>query len=460
MNIFIFTRDLRLEDNTGLISALENSGGDVLPIFVLTPEQISDDNKYRSNNCVQFMCESLMELDKDLKKHGSRLFLFYGSHCDVLGKLFTCGTISGVYINIDYTPYAKKRENIIEKLCVKNDVKYVPCEDHMLTGCSKITKSDGLPYVKFTPYYRAACEYIKTNKIAVAKNNHKNYVKNTKRFGGKEYKISKIKEFYVENQDISVHGGRNNALSILRNIKKFSDYNTSRDYVDRDTTHLSAYLKFGVVSIREAYTSFKNGLGNSNKLLTQLYWRDFYMNICHHFPHVIGNSMREKYNGIKWDGKESWFKAWASGNTGIPIIDAGMRQMNKTGWMHGRARMIVSNYLIKVLHIDWKRGEKYFAQNLVDYDVMLNNGNWQWGASTGADSQPYFRIFNPWRQSIKFDPNADYIKKWIPELKDVPVRDIHKWNLTYNNYDVKYMCPILNDSDTKKQLKNTMKMYS
>lgn len=451
-SLFIFTRDLRLNDNTSLIKALETSEL-VIPIFIFNPDQLGDGNKYKSNNCIQFMIESLDELNNNLNEKNSRLFYFYGNPSDIINKLIPQLSIDSVYMNIDYTPFAKKREDKLKTICKHHNIIFNSYEDYMLTGVDKVLKSDKTPYVKFTPYQRVATKQ-KINDIR--KNMFTNYIsKNTKIVG--EYKKN-IHNFYVKNPDLLVNGGRSNALKILGKISEFKNYNKSRDFPTLNTTYLSPYLKFNVVSIREVYYIFKQKLSASNKLFIQLYWRDFYMNIIHHHPYVIGGPMKKNYN-IKWTNDKLLFKKWCTGNTGIPIVDAGMRQMIKTGWMHNRLRMIVSNFLVKILHIDWQWGERYFAQHLVDYDVANNNGGWQWSASTGSDSQPYFRIFNPWRQSEKFDKDALYIKKWVPELGLVPSKDIHKWNTEYENYkEIKYDKPII--MDMKKAVDKTIKLYT
>jgi len=231
-----------------------------------------------------------------------------------------------------------------------------------------------------------------------------------------------------------------------------------RNYPNKNkTTRLSAYLKFNVVSIREVYESFKNKLGAKNNLLTQLYWRDFYMIILYHYPNNLGSSMKEKYDKIKWDNNKSWFKLWCNGKTGFPIVDASMREMNVTGFMNNRCRMIVSSFLIKILQIDWRWGENYFAQKLTDYDPANNNGGWQWIAGSGSDSQPYFRIFNIKLQTEKYDKDCKYIKKWIPELKNLSPKEIRNWDDIYQNYkSIKYPAPIV---DYAKQKLKTIKLY-
>jgi deoxyribodipyrimidine photo-lyase len=450
-SLFIFTRDLRLEDNTGLIMALKNSNN-VIPAFIFDSNQISEANSYKSNNCVQFMMESLNELNESLEEKGSRLFYFYTSDYEKtiinIIKKSNKYEIKSIYISMDYTPFAKKRQNLLKKICDKLNLDLYVIEDHMLTGYDDVKKNDGTYYVKFTPYYRAALKHKINSPV---KNKYKNYVK-------KSYKIDgefdgKKESFYKENNNIMVRGGRSNALRILKKIKNYKDYNTEREIPSHNgTTKLSAYMKFNVISIREVYETFKDSLLKSNKLITQLYWRDFYMQIMNNFE-ILKQPTNKEYN-IKWENNPTYIKKWKTGTTGIPIIDAAMNEMNTTGWMHNRCRMIVSNFLIKILRCDWMIGEKYFAQSLVDYDYSNNKGGWLWncgsknlsGLSFSLDSQPFFRVFNPWRQAENFDPECEYIKKWIPQLKDVPNKDILKWDETYQNYKkIDYPKPIVDD---------------
>jgi len=450
-SIFIFTRDLRLEDNTSLITALTSSEK-VLPIFIFNPSQITDENSYKSNNCVQFMIECLEELNKELRKKKSKLFYFYGDNISILKKIIKEIDINAIYINQDYTPFAKKREKNIESLCKKNKIDFYKFEDYSLCGVSGVRKQDGGLYTVFTPFYRAG---LKIKKQEPIKNNHTNY--NSKSFKLKcEYKDN-IHNFYEENKNILVRGGRKNALKILANIKNFKDYNKDREIPSlHGTTYLSAYMKFNVLSIREVYHKLIDTFPLSNKLITQMYWRDFYMQIMYHHD-VIKTPFRIKYKDIKWENNPTYIKKWKEGNTGIPIIDAAMRQMNLTGWMHNRSRMIVSNFFVKIMRCDWMIGEKYFAQKLVDYDPANNNGGWQWSASTGTDSQPYFRVFSPWRQAETYDPECEYIKKYVPELKDIDNKIILNWNTKYNDIKIDYPKPMI--IDISAEFKKTLKYY-
>jgi deoxyribodipyrimidine photo-lyase len=259
------------------------------------------------------------------------------------------------------------------------------------------------PYQVFTPFYKR-CMKLKSKIDKPFKMKAFDTIKDIRQFNKRKY--------FVENQNIMVHGGRKEGLNRLKN--RVQKYSKQRDYPALDsTTKLSAYIKFGCVSIREVYWNY-----SGNKALQrELLWREFYANIMYHFPHIIGNSFKKKYDGIRWTNNKTWFKAWCEGKTGYALVDAGMRQLNNTGWMHNRVRMIVAMFLTKDLLIDWRWGERYFATKLVDYDPASNNGGWQWSASTGTDAQPYFRIFNPNLQIKKWDKDYEYIRRWNPDYK-------------------------------------------
>lgn len=457
-SIYVFTRDLRLYDNYTLNKASKESKH-VIPIFVFNDVQVDKQkNSFKSDNCVQFMCETLDELNDEIKKHGSKLYFFKGDTENIINKIIKEKEIDAIFISEDYTPFAKKRQNQIQDICSKNGIEFNCIENHMLTDKTAGLKDDGNPYVKFTPYHRHA-KKKKINPIETVKKF--NFVSSNLKF---EFEYKKdIHNFYDSyNENLLVNGGRSNADKILKHIEDYKKYNEEREIPSiKGTTYLSAYLKFGVVSPREVYYAFKKKLSLTNKLFTQLYWRDFYMSIMYYYPDVLKGPMREKYKKLKWDNDAKKIKAWKEGKTGVPIVDAGMREMLTTGYMHNRLRLITSNFLIKILRCNWQIGEKFFAQNLVDYDPANNNGNWQWGAGTGTDSQPYFRVFNPWRQSESYDKNCEYIKKWIPELNDVEPKHILRW---YDYHDdslykkTKYPSPIV--TDIKKESAKTVKMYA
>lgn len=440
-SIFIFRRDFRLEDNTGLINALELSQ-EVLPIFIFTPEQLIK-NKYKSDNAVQFMLESLQDLEDQLEKYNSKIFYFFGEPDKVLQDIIKNNKIEAVFVNSDYTHYAKLRDDKIKKVCAKFKVDFCEFQDFLLQPVSTVLTGSGTPFLKYTPFFNKA---IKIKVSVPKKNKYKNYASKKTKLVSEFLIKGQLEADFEFNKNIAVNGGRENALKILKRIKAkdgdFSDYDKKRNVLIYETTRLSAYIKFGCVSVREVYNAFLQT--SSKDLIRQLYWRDFYYNLLGAYPNLLGHAMKEKYDKIVWPKNKILLKKWQEGQTGFPVVDACMRELNQTGFMHNRGRLIVSNFLIKILMQDWREGERYFANKLVDYDVAVNNGNWQWSASTGADSQPYFRIFNPWIQSEKFDPNCEYIKKWVPELKSVKNSDIHKWDKKYKDYSgVKYPAPII-----------------
>ena len=453
MNIFIFHRDLRLIDNNSMIKMLNNTTT-IVPIFIFTPEQINPDkNKYFSSNSVQFMCESLHTLSDDIKKHKGKIYFFKGDNINVLEEIHKQHKIGSIGYNIDYTPYAVKRDNMIKEWCNANNITLYNNEDYALydiIGGQTKSKTTENPYLIFTPFKK----YCLKN-LTVSKPDNFNKFKFSKVniLSKNKYYLSEkeIDNFYTPNIDINVNGGRKNGLNILKNIEKWDKYNTMRDCLDYKTTHLGAHNHFGTISIREVYYAILNKLGKNNNLISELHWRDFYYNIVYYNSKVLEGmigkenlAFKEKYDLIKWSYDNVMFKAWCNGKTGFPIIDAAMTQLNTTGFMHNRARMIVASFLCKDLHIDWREGEKYFATKLVDYDPIANNQGWMWTAGCGTDASIWFRIFNPWTQGKKFDPKCKYIKQWLPVLKDVPDKDIHNWNNVYNLYkEIKYHSPII-----------------
>lgn len=461
--IFIFRRDLRLIDNIGLYTALQNSSK-VWPIFILNPLQLEDKkNNYKSDMCVQYMIESLIELHNELVAHGSKLWLFHGTPEIVINKLLDKhASIKAVYYNMDYTPYARARDEKINEICKKHDVSVMVSEDALLNPVASIKTGNGNVYQKFTPYFNVAKKIEVARPLSESKLHYNKLAKATTSNNLTDsHAIDIMDKYNKNNPEIWLHGGRTITTQRLReNISKYKNYNTTRDNLTKDTTYLSAANKFGVISIREVYWIFKDKLGNTNDLIKQLYWRDFYYNLIWAFPQVIGSALKPQYNKIYWKGSADQFEKWKQGQTGFPIIDAAMRSLNATGYMHNRGRLIVSNFLIKILLIDWREGEQYFAQKLYDYDPALNNGNWQWSAGTGADSQPYFRIFNPWLQSKKHDSNALYIKKWLPELANVEPKHLHAWDKYYSLYEPEninhYPKPMV---DYEKQRKLALDMY-
>lgn len=443
LSLFIFRRDLRLEDNNGLIAALESSR-QVLPCFIFDPRQLNN-NPYLSKNALQFMLTSLVELDKELRKYGSHLYFFLGHAENVVNQLLSELKISAVYLNRDYTKFSHDRDTAINRVCKSNDVIFRTYADCLLTEPEDICSEKGTPYTVYTHFLKRA------STLAVATpqaNKYENYYSAEVQQESKNI-LQQILPAAEWNREIYLEGGRSNALKIISTIENFANYSKTRDMpAINSTTCLAPHHKFGTISIREIYHQVSAKIGASHTLIRQLYWRDFFSHIAWHFPHIFGHAFNRKYEHLNWGNNDEHFKAWCHGATGYPIVDAGMRQLSTTGFMHNRVRMIVASFLVKDLHIDWRWGEQYFAQKLIDYDPAVNNGNWQWAASTGCDAQPYFRIFNPWIQGKKFDPECIYIKKWVPELRQYSIKEIQ--NLEKGGVLPEYPRQIVIHSEAKK----------
>lgn len=441
-SLFIFRRALRLDDNHGLAAACAQSEN-VIPCFIFDPRQVSDDNGYRSTNAIQFMIESLKDLAQQLNEKDGKLYLFYGDPEKIIKKLIKSEKIDALFLNRDYTPFSIKRDRALEKVCNQHDIAFENFSTHLINQPEDIATQGGTPYAVFTPFFKYSAQL---GVDEPKKFRHTNFYTRTIKDAQPESVYKKI--LPTTNKLLHENGGRDNAQKILRSLKKFSDYAATRDIPNMPTTNLAAHLKFGTVSVREVFYALQKKLSSSHPLVRQLYWRDFFTHVAYHSPFVFGQPYHEKYKNLWWSKSKKDFAAWRQGKTGFPIVDAGMRQLNATGFMHNRVRMIVASFLTKDLHIDWRWGEKYFAQQLVDYDPCVNNGNWQWSASTGCDAQPYFRIFNPWLQQKKFDPECVYIKEWVPELKKIDPRVIHNWFKDTSPHIANYPRPMV---DHKKE---------
>ena len=447
--LFIFHRDFRIIDNLILIK-LNELCDNIYTVFIFTPEQVTKKNIFKSDNAIQFMIQSLQELENDIKLKGGKLLIIYGNSKNEIRKLIEKLDIKVIGTNKDFTPFAKKRDKDYLDLCNHMKIDYISLNDYYLYEPGTINViSTGKAYTKYTPFYN------KVSKIGFPK--PKNYIKiNFSKSNHSNYSLETAKKELIDiNEDILVYGSRKIALKILSNIKHFNNYGKDRNSLDYNTTTLSAYIKFGCVSVREVAEKFEN----NEPLFKQLIWREFYMQILNDYPYVLSGPLKPQYKGISWSRSKKNLDAWKNAETGFPIVDACMREMNTTGYMHNRGRLIVASFLIKTLLINWSEGELYFATMLTDYDPASNNGNWQWVASTGADSQPYFRIFNPWSQSEEHDPECIFIKKWIPELKNVDNKVIHKWYEYYKEYldnGVNYFKPIV---DYKLQREKALEMY-
>jgi deoxyribodipyrimidine photo-lyase len=443
-------------------------------------------HKQRRIHLLRFLKESLLDLQKqfdklDIKKEeeepnskkdnfntSSKLVFLLGDPASTIKKIIqTDNEIEAVFVNRDYTPYSTKRDKSIKEICRSFNIEFIECPDILINEPEEILNSTNQPFKVFSHYYNKAIEkplrkessFFDINKY---KYNIISFDDNNKKYTGLDcieridnleklfsHQIINEQQFHaikgnnstLVSKQLLLIGTRKNYHKLISELKyKFNkDIKQKENFnlLDNSASRLSPYLKFGICSIREVYSAIQKELGFNHRLLRQLYWRDFYVYIGFHFPFVFHNPFQERYrrnkNLIQWKNDPKEFDLWCNGKTGFPIVDAGMRELNETGHMHNRTRLITASFLVKDLHIDWRYGERYFALKLVDYDPSLNNGNWQWVASTGCDAQPFFRIFNPWLQQKKLDPNCDYIKKWIPELKETPVNLIHEWYNTVNS---------------------------
>lgn len=418
LSLFIFRRDLRVDDNTALNLAMESSDM-VIPCFIFDPGLADEKRKHFNHNAFQFLLECLDDLGQQLKSRNGNLFLFFGLPEDIIKEFKNKHGIEAVFFNKDYTPFSRKRDDTILKTCEDLDIDLISCHDVLLHEPGTVLTNDGKTYSVFSQFFKKASK--REIPLPAMQKGGKFYS------GNLDVSRVSLSDFPIDrNPSLFTKGGRSHALSILQEIGDFKNYVNERDYPSvTGTTGLSAHNKLGTISIREFYHYVKSELGPDHTLINELHWRDFFTHIAVAHPYVFTGAFKKKFDLLSWSDDEELFDAWCRGQTGFPIVDAGMRELNTTGYMHNRVRMIVSSFLVKDLHIDWKWGERYFASKLVDYDPCVNNGNWQWAASTGADSQPYFRIFNPWLQQKKFDPECLYIKKWIPELEGLSSKAIH-----------------------------------
>ena len=448
--LFIFHRDLRIVDNIGLINACSQCK-ELYVCFIFNPDQVTNSNSYKSSNAIQFMIESLEELKEEIEKQGGELFIFYGKQSKIIEQ-FIEKKIEVVFFNKDYTPYAVQRDNETVELCKKHNIECAMFSDYYLFEPGTVTTGSGKDvYKKYTPFYDAVINR------KVDKPKRQGFHDKLKKMEKMENMITLKKAFTLftkENPNILVKGGRKEALNKLNQaLREQLHYDETRDYFIEKTTFLSSYIKFGCVSVREVYYAFKEKFGLRHGLIRELLWREFFAHILYAYPETMVSS--HTFKNIRWHNSKKDFEKWCKGETGFPTIDAFMRQMNETGFMHNRGRMAVANFLTKTLLLDWRLGAKYFAQKLTDYDVASNQGNWQSVASTGVYATAYFRDMNPWIQSKKFDKNAEFIKKWIPELKDVDPKDIHRWNIAYlepKYKDISYIKPMVDYNEQKEKM--------
>lgn len=454
MNLFIFNKSLRCHDNTTLIH-MAKMNLPIVPIFIFTEQVDRKVNEYFSDNSVEFMVESLKELARDIADQKGKMYFFH--HNDiitVLQSIHTQNKIASLGTNYDYSPYARQRQDNFTKFCKDHNITFYIKEDHVLFNIleGKNNKADGTPYTVFTPFKNFV---LRTQEVREPEKYNKFNFKIIKALESNKYHIEEkhIDKFFVHNPNALIQGGRSHGLRILANMEDFKDYGEQRDYFLYKTTYLASHNHFGTVSIREVFHAMKNKLKRKSAgIINELIWRDFYYNLYYNFPHMLGKmiggqnkAFKEKYNHINWNNNEALFQKWATGTTGIPICDAGMRQLNKEGFMPNRLRMITAGVLTKLFLITWRKGEQHFAQKLKDYDSIQNSAGWGWTV-TGIDPQQVFRIFSPKLQGKKFDPKCEYVLKYVPELAGVPIKDIHDWENKYKTHlanGVKYYPPAI-----------------
>lgn len=408
MNIFWFRRDLRLEDNRALFEALSNAA--TLPVFIFDKNILSELPKDDAR--VTFISALLDNIQAILKQNHKSLAVFHDDPIHVFKKLVAENAeINAVYTNHDYEPYAQKRDAEVGAFLKSKNIAFHTFKDQVIFEKEEVIKEDGKPYVVFTPYSKKWKENFNE--------------KLTESFPS-EKKLAEIAQHsypYLSLKDIGFEASGIKVVDYNISSALIENYAETRNFPGIEgTSHLSPHLRFGAVSIRKIVkTALKH---RKETFLNELIWREFFMQILWHFPNTVTESFRPKYDHIQWRNNKSEFQSWCEGTTGYPIVDAGMRQLNTTGTMHNRVRMIVASFLCKHLLIDWRWGEAYFAEKLLDYEQSSNIGNWQWAAGSGVDAAPYFRIFNPSEQVRKFDKDLKYIRKWVPEFEQLDYRPI------------------------------------
>jgi deoxyribodipyrimidine photo-lyase len=402
-SIFWHRRDLRIHDNAGLYKALKSSRG-VQPIFIFDSQilQFLPKNDQR----LVYIHQEIEQLKKKYIELGSDLEVYFGNPRDLIPEIVLKYKAEAVFINRDYEPYATERDRYLAEKLNELEVKLIGTKDHVLFEKAEITKDDGKPYTVFTPYSRKWKANLNEHHLTSFPS--ENYTDNLAR-------TSEVSEL-ISLQDMDFDPVQRIEFP-LKMLKKelIQKYSLNRDFPSLNgTSKLGLHLRFGSISIRELA---REALQLNETFLNELIWRDFYQMIIHWFPHSAKNSFKTQYDRIRWENNEAHFQAWCNGKTGYPIVDAGMRELNATGFMHNRVRMIVASFLTKHLLIDWRLGEAYFAEKLLDFELASNTGGWQWAAGCGCDAAPYFRVFNPTAQQEKFDKKFEYIKKWVPEFE-------------------------------------------
>jgi deoxyribodipyrimidine photo-lyase len=422
-------RDYRLSDHRALYEACAQSA-EVIPVFVIDEVLLKGFKNLRQ---VQFIQECLDDLDSRLREKGSRLLVVRGNPAHAIPELASRLKAKAVFLNHDYEPMAKLRDAHVERELKKLGVAFHSFKDQVIFERREILSGGGSPYKVFTPYSRAWLKALESNRAEHLKDYRPDLKKLVSQDALRDQNARFSELGFPEVAGGSgSRGGRNTgeeeARALLKRFSKvIANYKTDRDFpAIEGTSRLSVHFRFGTISPRQAVRFCAEHMSEGAKTwLNELIWREFYMMILDQFPHVEKGAFKPEYDSLKWEWNREHFKAWCEGRTGYPIVDAGMRQLNETGFMHNRLRMIVAMFLTKDLLIHWQEGERYFAEKLLDHELSANNGGWQWSASTGCDAQPYFRVMNPVSQSERFDPKGEFIKHWVPELKDLDSKRIH-----------------------------------
>ena len=400
ISIHWFRRDLRMEDNHSLSRAIQ-SGKPVLCIFIFD-KLILDKLENKADRRLTFIHKTLEKLNGQLTSKGSSIKTFYGEPLEVWKEIVSQYSVAEVFCNRDYEPYARERDKTIYEFLGSKDIAFHGFKDHVIFEKNEVVKDDGLPYTVFTPYSKKWKSKLHSKSFDAFAS-----IPNSDQLVQVNEEILSLESMGFKNDGFQHFPSEQTSLTIIQN------YHNTRDIPSiRGTTRLSLHLRFGTISIRSLA---RIGFNENEKWLNELIWRDFYQMIIYHFPHTVSYAFKSAYDRIPWRQAEEEFEAWCNGKTGYPIVDAGMRELNETGFMHNRVRMITASFLTKHLLIDWRLGERYFAKQLLDFDLASNVGGWQWAASSGCDAAPYFRVFNPTLQTEKFDKEYRYIKQWVPE---------------------------------------------
>ena len=451
--VYIFFRDFRLIDNTTLEDLTHLPISEVVPIFIFNPIQIDNVNSYKSDASVECLCKGLVDLNQSIKQnYQSKLNIYYGDIKEILSQLLNKLDFQFIAYNKDLTPFAIQRNKSIKKWAKTHGIKVVSkCDYCLLNPDTILTNNQG--YYKTFKYFH----------LKVIDRSAEIQGRITSKYSDLEFHqpiplsssltFSQLSQFYTRNPNsILPVFTRTEILrrTSIKQLETFRNYMDKRNFPQYDTTHFATFLKYGLISFRELYARVYHQFGKDDELLRQLVWKEYYAYLMYHLPQkqtIGGGNFQNKT--IQWENNKIWFDKWKRGETGFPFIDASMRQMNTSSWMHNRGRLSVANFLVYCLMIDWKWGEKYFAQQLIDYDISQNNGNWQWCAGVGIDRKPYLRMYNPYDLIGKYDKECIFVKRWCPELKDIPNSHLKNWEKYCSQYNV--IQPIVNYKERREK---------